>query len=66
MLNRLVDIEAVSERAGRVAHGESPVTADELQKFRRAAEDCVAKHPAASLGAALAFGVVVGWLIKRR
>ena len=66
MLNRLLDIEAVSQRAQRVAHGEAPVSADEIQKFRRTAEDCIARYPAASLGAALAFGVFLGWLIKRR
>lgn len=44
----------------------SDVVRDQFSRLNRRLEAFIAENPAISLGMALTFGVVLGWLIKRR
>jgi ElaB/YqjD/DUF883 family membrane-anchored ribosome-binding protein len=37
----------------------------DLEVQKRWVEECIHKHPEASVGAAFCLGVMIGWLIKR-
>jgi ElaB/YqjD/DUF883 family membrane-anchored ribosome-binding protein len=62
MKNRLLDLFA-SPAAGDGRRESPPVDAE---RVRVAAENWIAKNPAVALGAALAVGVFLGWLVKRK
>ena len=61
MKNRLPDELPAS---GPEAAGQRP--AGEALKYASAIEDYLVEHPASSLAAAFAVGVLVAWWIKRR
>jgi ElaB/YqjD/DUF883 family membrane-anchored ribosome-binding protein len=44
----------------------SDIVRDQFSQLNRRLEAFIAENPAISLGIALTFGVVLGWLIKRR
>ena len=69
MISRIKD--ELFERAGTAAESFdiSKVNAEwlsSLKGWRDDVEEVVAKHPGASLGIAMAVGIIVGWWTKRK
>jgi ElaB/YqjD/DUF883 family membrane-anchored ribosome-binding protein len=63
MKNRLLDLFTSTASAdGR----ERTEPAIDTERLRLTAEEWIAKNPAVALGAALALGVFLGWLVKRK
>jgi ElaB/YqjD/DUF883 family membrane-anchored ribosome-binding protein len=64
-----VSIQADEEKSSSLLAGVSAITGDAQDWLEDAAgkiENLVTNRPALALGAALAAGVFLGWLIKRR
>jgi ElaB/YqjD/DUF883 family membrane-anchored ribosome-binding protein len=69
MLHDPVSIHADDENSAPLAAGVAAITEEarnRLEVAARTIETMVTNRPALALGAALAAGVVLGWLIKRR
>lgn len=49
-----------------VAHPPRDIVRAQVHRLNRRVEAFIAENPVLSLGIALTFGVVLGWLIKRR
>jgi ElaB/YqjD/DUF883 family membrane-anchored ribosome-binding protein len=63
MKNRLFDLLTSPTSGDRRQSTESAI---DTERLRITAEEWISKNPAAALGAALAVGVLLGWLIKRK
>lgn len=65
--NRIFDKEAASASTASkpTPPGENPWER-QAQELTRAARAYIVRNPAMSLGIALAVGVCIGWLVKRR
>jgi ElaB/YqjD/DUF883 family membrane-anchored ribosome-binding protein len=63
MKNRLLDL-FTSPGTGDGRQRTEP--AIDAERLRITAEDWITKNPAVALGAALAVGVFLGWLVKRK
>jgi hypothetical protein len=65
MQNRLADDLPVSGRESNSRRPQGGIPGEAL-KYAAAIEDYIVGHPAPSLAAAFAVGVVIAWWIKRR
>ena len=51
---------------GALDAGEHASRSNSAKSFEHKIEDLLADHPKLAIGAAAAFGLVLGWLVKRR
>lgn len=67
MRNRLLDVPPTPQRVPAESQSSwGQASSDQLQRLQRTVGNFIAGHPGLTLGTALAVGVVIGWLIKRR
>ncbi len=64
--NRGLLTGAPSDRVIVVTHPPGDVVREQVRRLNRRAEAFIAENPVLSLAIALTFGVILGWLIKRR
>lgn len=67
MINRMLNTPAAQHVPGEVDAGHRSVSAiGRSNPILRRTEAAIAEHPKTSLFAALAAGVMLGWIVKRR
>jgi len=65
-INRLESILPQSSREDATRVGRQTSWSDTAKSWEHNIEDLLAHHPKVAIGAAAAFGLILGWLVKRR
>jgi ElaB/YqjD/DUF883 family membrane-anchored ribosome-binding protein len=65
-INRLESIWPQSSREDAIDTGEHASWSNSAKSFEHKIEELLAEHPKLAIGAAAAFGLFLGWLVKRR